>query len=86
MRKTTIFAVCAALLFVLPALGTADPEACPWDLDDSDSVGTGDLLELFEAWGDVDEKGDEHADFDADGTVGTSDLLILFSHWGPCPK
>lgn len=48
MRKTTIFAVGTALLLVLPALGGGDPKSCPWDLDDSGSVGTSDLLELFE--------------------------------------
>lgn len=53
---------------------------CPWDLDESGSVGTNDLLELFAQWGTVGS-----ADFDGDGTVNTSDLLILFINWGPCP-
>ena len=53
---------------------------CPWDLDGSGSVGTGDLLELFAQWGTAGP-----ADFDESGAVGTSDLLILFANWGPCP-
>ena len=55
-------------------------ETCPWDIDQSGAVGTGDLLELFTQWGT-----DGSADFDEDGNVGTSDLLILFVNWGPCP-
>ena len=53
---------------------------CPWDLDDSGSVGTNDLLALFAQWGTAGS-----ADFDESGAVGTSDLLILFANWGPCP-
>jgi len=53
---------------------------CPWDLDSSGSVGTGDLLALFAQWGT-----NGPADFDESGAVGTSDLLILFANWGPCP-
>ncbi len=52
---------------------------CPWDLDSSGAVGTGDLLALFAQWGT-----DGPADFDGSGTVGTGDLLILFANWGPC--
>ena len=54
--------------------------SCPWDLDGSGSVGTGDLLELFAQWGT-----DGPADFDGNGVVNTADLLILFANWGPCP-
>ncbi len=53
--------------------------ACPWDLDGSGAVGTGDLLTLFAQWGT-----DGPADFDESGAVGTGDLLILFANWGPC--
>ena len=53
---------------------------CPWDLDNSGSVGTGDLLELFSQWGTAGP-----ADFDYSGVVDTADLLILFANWGPCP-
>ncbi len=52
---------------------------CPWDLDGSGSVGTGDLLELFTQWGTAGS-----ADFDESGVVSTGDLLILFANWGPC--
>ena len=54
--------------------------SCPWDLDDSGAVSTGDLLILFSQWGT-----DGPADFDDSGAVGTGDLLILFVNWGPCP-
>ncbi len=54
--------------------------SCPWDLDNSGSVGTSDLLALFAQWGTAGE-----ADFDGSGAVGTSDLLILFANWGSCP-
>ncbi len=56
------------------------PEPCPWDLDGSGSVSTGDLLALFSQWGTAGS-----ADFDESGAVGTGDLLILFANWGPCP-
>ncbi len=59
---------------------TSDPVIdCPWDLDGSGAVGTGDLLTLFSQWGT-----DGSADFDGSGTVGTGDLLILFANWGVC--
>ena len=61
--------------------GTVDAcPPCPWDLDGTGSVGTGDLLELFAQWGTAGP-----ADFDESGAVGTADLLILFANWGPCP-
>ena len=56
------------------------PDCCPWDLDNSGSVGTGDLLALFAQWGTAGP-----ADFDESGAVDTADLLILFANWGPCP-
>jgi len=59
--------------------GTCD---CPADLDGSEAVDLGDLLELLAAWGVC---GDCPADLDADGTVGVSDLLELLEAWGPCP-
>ncbi|MCH8824557.1 MAG: hypothetical protein IH984_13735 [Planctomycetes bacterium] len=60
--------------------GTVDAcPPCPWDLDGTGSVGTGDLLELFAQWGTAGP-----ADFDESGAVGTNDLLILFANWGPC--
>ncbi len=55
-------------------------DPCPWDLDGSGAVSTGDLLILFSQWGT-----DGTADFDDSGLVGTGDLLILFVNWGPCP-
>ncbi len=57
-----------------------NPPECPWDLDGSGSVSTGDLLVLFSQWGTAGS-----ADFDGSGEVGTGDLLILFSNWGACP-
>ncbi len=58
------------------------PGKCPWDLDDSGGVGTGDLITLLGAWG-SDPGGPP--DFDGDGNVGTSDLIELLGNWGPCP-
>ena len=55
------------------------PPPCPWDLDNSGSVGTSDMLALFAQWGT-----NGTADFDNSGDVGTADLLILFANWGPC--
>lgn len=54
---------------------------CPWDLDNSGSVGTSDLLELFSQWGRAGT-----ADFDESGVVNAADLLILLANWGPCPE
>ncbi len=55
---------------------------CPWDLDDSGTVGVSDLLALLALWG-TDPGGPP--DFDGDGNVGVSDLLVLLAKWGPCP-
>ncbi len=55
---------------------------CPWDLDDSGTVGASDLLSLLVSWGPC--KGCP-ADFDGNGVVGASDLLALLVNWGPCP-
>ena len=44
---------------------------CPWDLDDDEVVGTGDLILLLGAWGDP---------------YGTPDLIELLGNWGACPK
>ena len=62
--------------------GTVDacPNSCPWDLDESNNVGTSDLLALLAQWGTAGP-----ADFDGSGAVGTSDLLALLANWGPCP-
>ncbi len=59
-----------------------DAAPCPWDLDDSGSVGASDLLTLLASWGPC--KGCP-ADFDESGNVGASDLLALLANWGPCP-
>ena len=58
------------------------PSSCPWDIDDSGSVGASDLLSLLVSWGPC--KGCP-ADFDDNGSVGASDLLALLVNWGPCP-
>lgn len=55
------------------------PPPCPWDLDESGTVGTSDLLDLLAQWGT-----NGSADFDGNGTVGTADLLALLANWGPC--
>ena len=55
---------------------------CPWDLDDSGGVGTGDLITLLGAWG-TDPGGPP--DFDGNGIVGTGDLILLLGNWGLCP-
>jgi len=60
--------------------GTTD--CCPWDLDDSGSVGASDVLALLASWGLCK---DCPADFDEDGFVGASDLLALLANWGLCP-
>ncbi|MCH8822786.1 MAG: hypothetical protein IH984_04685 [Planctomycetes bacterium] len=57
-----------------------DKPPCPWDIDNSGSVGVGDLLMMFAQWGTAGP-----ADFNADGIVNTSDLLILLANWGACP-
>ena len=52
---------------------------CPWDLDESGTVDTSDMLNLFAQWGSAGP-----ADFDGSGAVNTNDLLILFANWGLC--
>ena len=61
--------------------GIPDECECPWDLDDSGSVGVGDLLLLFAEWG-TDPGGPP--DFDHSGRVGVEDLLAMFANWGAC--
>ncbi len=65
--------------YLFDAVGA--PGKCPWDLDDSGDVGTGDLILLLGSWG-SDPGGPP--DFDGDGNVGTSDLIELLGNWGPC--
>ncbi len=57
--------------------------ACQWDLNDDETVGTGDLLVLLGFWGD-DPVGPP--DFNGDGVVDAADLIELLGNWGPCPK
>ncbi len=54
---------------------------CPWDLDDDNVVGTGDLILLLGSWG-----GDPGGppDFNGDGVVNAADLIELLGNWGPC--
>ncbi len=54
---------------------------CPWDLDNNNDVGVGDLLILLAAWG---PNPGHPADFDGNDDVGVSDLLALLANWGPC--
>ena len=55
---------------------------CPWDLDESGTVSTTDLLMLFAQW--VTNPGGP-PDFNGDGIIDTVDILILFANWGLCP-
>lgn len=55
---------------------------CPWDLDQSGTVGINDFLDLLAAW---DSNPGGPPDFDGDGTVGITDFLDLLSHWDDCP-
>ncbi len=59
-----------------------EPPPCPWDLDDNNDIGVGDLLVLLAAWG---PNPGHAADFDGNDEVGVSDLLVLLANWGPCP-
>jgi hypothetical protein len=63
--------------------GVPDECECPWDLDESGSVGTSDLLTLLAAWG---SNPGGPPDFNGDGNVGTADLLELLANWGPCTQ
>ncbi len=62
-----------------------EPPPCPWDLDNTGTVGVPDLLSLLASWGPCPPKADCPADFDGDGAVGVPDLLELLANWGPCP-
>ena len=65
--------------------GIPDECECPWDLDNNNDVGVGDLLILLAAWGVCDDPADCPADFDNTNAVGIVDLLALLANWGPCP-
>ena len=58
------------------------PTPCPWDLDNSGSVGITDFLALLLAWG---TSPPGRPDFDCDSNVGITDFLTLLAKWGPCP-
>ncbi len=66
----------------LYAIAVYVPAPCPWDLDNNNDVGVGDLLVLLAAWG---PNPGHPADFDGNDDVGVSDLLVLLANWGPCP-
>ena len=53
---------------------------CPWDLDFSGHVGTGDLLIVIGAF--ASPTGDGPTDFNGDGETGTADLLELLGVFG----
>lgn len=59
--------------------GEIDP--CPADVDDSGSVGFGDLTAMLNDWGSCPGCA---ADIDGNGTVGFSDLSQLLNAWGAC--
>lgn len=54
---------------------------CPADINLDGIVNVGDVLIVFQSWGD---DGGGPADVDGDGVVGIGDLLVVFNHWGPC--
>ncbi|MEE9131155.1 MAG: trypsin-like serine protease [Phycisphaerales bacterium] len=58
---------------------------CPWDLDNTGTVGATDLLRLLVNWGPCADCNGCPADFDGNCTVGATDLLALLVNWGPCP-
>ncbi len=69
-----------------PPFIPADPEpvpssACPWDLDSSGLIGSGDLAILLASWGDSPGGA---ADFNCDGIVDSADLADLLAQWGAC--
>jgi polyhydroxybutyrate depolymerase len=55
------------------------PGPCPLDLDESNAVDVGDLLQLLSAWGLCDACSE---DVTGDGSVNVDDLLMLLASWG----
>jgi subtilisin family serine protease len=62
--------------------GECKSPSCEADIDGNGSVDVGDLLDVIDAWGQVDSP----ADINADGIVNVSDLLIVIGNWGPCEQ
>ena len=60
--------------------GECKSPSCEADIDGNGSVDVGDLLDVIDAWGQVDSP----ADVNEDGVVNVSDLLLIISNWGPC--
>jgi DNA-binding beta-propeller fold protein YncE len=58
---------------------------CPWDFDESLSVGIGDLNALLSNWGAPCPGAGCSFDYDESGSVGLGDLNAMLSNWGPCP-
>jgi hypothetical protein len=61
------------------------PNDCPWDFDESLSVGIGDLNALLSNWGAPCPGAGCSFDYDESGSVGLGDLNAMLSNWGPCP-
>ncbi|MDY7108839.1 MAG: hypothetical protein SYC29_09395 [Planctomycetota bacterium] len=57
-----------------------EPVSCLGDLNGNGRVGSADLLELLDRWGEAGP-----ADLDGSGTVDAGDLLLLLAAWEPCP-
>jgi hypothetical protein len=53
------------------------------DANNDNSVGTGDMLILRNAWlsSEEDPNWDERADFNGDGSIGTGDMVIMRDNW-----
>ncbi len=58
-------------------------ESCLGDIDCNGTVGTSDLLILFDDWGPCVGCA---SDLDCNGMVSTSDLTILLANWGSCEE
>ena len=57
------------------------PPACPADINNDETVGFPDLVQLISKWGSC---SDCPEDINADGEVNFPDLLQITSAWGPC--
>ncbi|MHC5007577.1 MAG: hypothetical protein ACYTGF_09505 [Planctomycetota bacterium] len=80
-RRIVIIMALLCILVGTPADRAHGCVECPWDLDESGTVGITDFLDLLALWG-TDPGGPP--DFDGGG-VGITDFLELLANWGLCP-
>ena len=71
--------------FIIRAVVDCIEIECPFDLDGSETIDFGDIVQVLTSWGPCAVKVPEcPADLDGNGEVAFGDLIVLLTAWGPC--